>query len=88
MFQKGEDNKQHVIAYYSRQTTVAEEKYHSYELETLAVVESLKKFRVYLLDIQFKVITDCSAITYTAKKKDLCSTKNCSLVVGSTGIHV
>lgn len=71
LLQRGEDGKQRAVAYYSRQTTPAEEKYHSYELETLAVVESLKKFRVYLLDINFKVITDCSAITAASKKKDL-----------------
>lgn len=71
LLQKGQDNKQRAVAYYSRQTTPAEAKYHSYELETLAVVESLRKFRVYLLDIKFKVVTDCSAVKSAAKKKDL-----------------
>lgn len=33
----------HHVAYYSRQTTEDEQKLHSYELETLAVVER-KKF--------------------------------------------
>jgi hypothetical protein len=47
------------------------QKCHSYELETLAVVESLKKFRSYLLEIQFTVITDCNALKATSLKKQI-----------------
>lgn len=55
----------------SRKTTAAEEKYNSYELEVLAVIEAVKKFRVYLLGQPFKIITDCSAFEMTMRKKDL-----------------
>lgn len=48
-----------------------EAKYHSYELETLAVVETIKKYRVYLLGIRFKVVTDCNSLKTAATKKDL-----------------
>ncbi|CAH2227286.1 jg27653, partial [Pararge aegeria aegeria] len=34
------------VAYFSRKTTIDEEKLHAYELETLAVVASLSRFRV------------------------------------------
>ncbi|GFX24396.1 retrovirus-related Pol polyprotein from transposon 17.6 [Trichonephila clavipes] len=51
--------------------TPAEEKYSSYELEVLAVVNALKKFRTYLLGNHFKIITDCSAFQKTMDKKDL-----------------
>ncbi|KAL1490130.1 hypothetical protein ABEB36_012870 [Hypothenemus hampei] len=57
--------------YYSRTTTKTESVYHSFELETLAVIESIKRFRIYLIDINFKIITDCSAVRYTFNKKDL-----------------
>lgn len=59
------------VAYYSRHTNKAESKYHSFELETLAVVESLLKFRVYLLGITFKVVTDCNALKTASSKRDL-----------------
>ncbi|KAI8430206.1 hypothetical protein MSG28_000554 [Choristoneura fumiferana] len=59
------------VAYFSRQTTAEEQHYHSYELETLAVVSSLKRFRVYLLGLQFKVVTDCNALRTTLTKRDL-----------------
>lgn len=61
----------HPVAYYSRQTSPEEKNFHSYELETLAVVCSLRKFRVYLLGKEFKVITDCSALRSTFSKRDL-----------------
>lgn len=61
----------HPVFFYSRQTTDTEQKYHSYELETLAVVESLKKFRPYLLGLQFSVITDCNALKATSTKKQI-----------------
>lgn len=54
----------------SRKTTDAERKKHSYELEVLAIVEALKKFRHYLLGIPFKIVTDCQAFTKTMSKKD------------------
>ncbi|GFY00814.1 retrovirus-related Pol polyprotein from transposon 17.6 [Trichonephila clavipes] len=57
--------------YMSQKTTPAEEKYSSYELEVLAVVNALKKFRTYLLGNHFKIITDCSAFQKTMDKKDL-----------------
>lgn len=59
------------VAYFSRQTTPEESFWHSYELETIAVVLTLKKFRVYLIGLEFKVITDCNALRSTLTKRDL-----------------
>lgn len=59
------------VAYFSKQTTKDEEFFHSYELETLAVVCSLKRFRTYLIGINFKVYTDCNALRTTLTKRDL-----------------
>ncbi|CAG9132461.1 unnamed protein product [Plutella xylostella] len=72
LLQKANDTDQmRVVAYYSRQTSPEEKHFHAYELETLAVVDSLKKFRVYLLGTPFKVITDCRALRTTLTKRDL-----------------
>ncbi|KAJ8705933.1 hypothetical protein PYW07_010710 [Mythimna separata] len=60
-----------VVAYFSKRTSPCESRYHSYELETLSIFNALKHFRVYLLGIHFKVITDCNAIKSTVNKKDL-----------------
>lgn len=65
----GTNNK--VVAYFSRRITEPESKYTSYELETLAVYNSLKHFRAYLFSIKFKIITDCNAIKSTMYKKGL-----------------
>lgn len=72
LMQKGDDDqKWHPVYYASGKTTPAEEKYSSYELEVLAIIKGLRKFRIYLLGIPFKIITDCQAFAMTMKKKDL-----------------
>lgn len=38
----------------------------------LAIIKALTKFRVYLLGISFKIVTDCQAFTLTMNKRDLC----------------
>ncbi|GBM01009.1 Retrovirus-related Pol polyprotein from transposon 297 [Araneus ventricosus] len=70
LMQKSPDDKNfHPTYYMSKKTTDAEKKYSSYELEALAVIEAVKKFRVYLLGIPFKIVTDCSALEKTMQKK-------------------
>lgn len=41
-------------------------------MEILAIIKALKKFRVYLLGIPFKIITDCKTFAVTMKKKNTC----------------
>jgi len=72
LMQKKKDSKFHPVFYFSKRTTDVEAKYHSFELETLAVVYSLQRFRIYLQGIQFKIVTDCSALTLALNKKELC----------------
>ncbi|CAH2100995.1 unnamed protein product [Euphydryas editha] len=71
LLQKNKDGILCPVSYYSRKTTVDEQKMHSYELETLAVVASLNRFRVYFLGIPFKIYTDCNALRTTLTKRDL-----------------
>lgn len=59
------------VMYFSRATSRDEKVFHSYELETLAVVESIKRFHIYLAGINFTVITDCAAVRSTFTKRDL-----------------
>nr|XP_041630835.1 uncharacterized protein LOC121501839 [Drosophila kikkawai] len=62
------------VCYFSRHCTDAESRYHSYELETLAVVETLQRFRVYILGKPFRLVTDCSAIAKVKLNKELSRT--------------
>lgn len=64
------DGKRHVIAYFSKRTTAPESRYHSYELETLAVVNAVKHFRHYLHG-KFTVVTDCNSLQASRRKLDL-----------------
>ena len=60
-----EDNCLHPIYYKTRKTTDQERRYSSYELEILAVIAALRKFKVYLLGTHLKLVTDCNAFTKT-----------------------
>lgn len=71
LMQKQKDGNTKVVMYYSRQTTKEEMRYHSYEQETLAVVCALKYFRVYLVGVKFKILTDCNAFRLTLTKRDI-----------------
>lgn len=65
------ETKEWTIAYFSRQTRLTEQCYHSFELEALAVVESVKRFRHYLLGKHFILVTDCSAVKHALEKKEI-----------------
>ncbi|GBL86854.1 Retrovirus-related Pol polyprotein from transposon 17.6 [Araneus ventricosus] len=67
------DNDLHPVYYTSRKTSDTDRKYSSYELEVMAVIEALKKFRPYVLGIPFKIVTDCIAFKQTMSKKDISS---------------
>lgn len=71
LLQEHEGRRKRVVGYYSKSTQGAESKYHSYELETLAVVRALQHFRHYLIGIKFKIVTDCNSLKLTERKKDL-----------------
>lgn len=71
LMQRHGDGMLRPVAYYSRKTTKDEQNLHSFELETLAVIASLKRYRVYLLGLKFKIVTDCNALRTTLTKRDL-----------------
>lgn len=60
-----------MVGYFSKSTQGAELRYHSYELETLAIVRALQHFRHYLIGIDFKIVTDCNSLKLTERKRDL-----------------
>lgn len=71
LLQKQSSDQWTPVAYYSQSTNDAEFRYHSFELEMLAVVKSIKRFHIYLYGIQFTVITDCHALVYAINKAHL-----------------
>lgn len=71
LLQRQVDGRFHPVSYYSRRATAPESRYHSFELEALAVVYAVRRFRVYLSGMPFKIVTDCSALVLTMSKKAL-----------------
>lgn len=72
MQRSSEDSELHPIYFASWKTTEVEERYSSYELEVLAVIKALRKFRVYLTGVSFRIVTNCRAFMQTMSKKDIC----------------
>lgn len=71
ILQKQDDGKFHPVAYFSKRTTPDESKYHSYELETLAIVYALDRFKNFLDGIHFTIVTDCNSLVLTLNKKKI-----------------
>lgn len=71
LLQRQDDNKFHPVAFFSKTASDCESRYHSYELETLAIVYALDRFRVYLTGIAFTIISDCNSLVLTFNKKDV-----------------
>ena len=57
--------------YFSKRTIEAESKYHSFELETLAIIYSLRRFKMYPQGIKFKIVTDCNSFKLCSDKRDI-----------------
>lgn len=71
LLQRQIDKQMHPVFYFSKRTTEAEARYHGFELETLAIIYALRRFRIYLQGIPFTIVSDCSAVTQTLEKKDI-----------------
>lgn len=47
LLQKQKDEQFHPVFFFSKRTTNAESRYHSFELEMLAIINALKRFKIY-----------------------------------------
>ncbi|KAF7375484.1 DNA/RNA polymerase [Mycena sanguinolenta] len=61
----------HVIAFWSGKFNSAQQNYPVHDIELLAIVESLKKFRHLLLGAKFKILTDHKALQHFLTQKKL-----------------
>lgn len=67
LYQLDDNNEIAVIAFVSKTFKGAEKNYCTTEKELLAVVQCLKKFRIYVLGQPLTVITDNKALTFLDK---------------------
>lgn len=71
LLQKQQSGLWAAVAFFSKATNHAESKYHSFELEMLAVVRAVERFHLYLYGLDFAVVTDCNALVYAVNKANL-----------------
>lgn len=66
-----EDNEFHPVLFMSKVTTKDQQKWFSYELEMYAIFLAITKWRNYLIDLKFTVITDCEALKTAMNKQEV-----------------
>lgn len=71
LLQKQKNGAWSPVAYFSQTTNQAESRYHSFELEMLAVVRAIERFHIYLYGVDFTIVTDCNALVYAVNKANL-----------------
>lgn len=71
LFQRDDDGVEHPIAFYSQKLNAAQRNYNTTELECLAAVLSVKKFRGYVEGHPFTIITDHSSLKWLMSQRDL-----------------
>ena len=62
--QHDDEGKEHPIAYGSQTLTIHQKNYDTTQLEALAIIWALKKYRHYLYGKKFKIITDHKALVW------------------------
>ena len=71
LIERESDNLFYPIFCFSTRTSEVKARYHSFKLETLAVIYALRRFRIYLQGIPFKIVTDRNAWKLTLDKQDV-----------------
>jgi hypothetical protein len=64
------------VAFFSRTLNNAEQRHSSVEKEAYAIVESLRKWRHYLIGRHFKLITDQRSVAFMFDSKAMGKIKN------------
>lgn len=71
LYQKDENDHEHPIYFFSKKLNPAQRKYTVTELECLAAVLSVKKFRPFIEGQEFKILTDHSSLKWLMSQRDL-----------------
>ncbi|QQP58573.1 Uncharacterized protein FKW44_003939, partial [Caligus rogercresseyi] len=64
------------VAFYSRTLSPSEKRHPSVEKEAYAIVESIRKWRHFLLGRHFTLITDQESVSYVFNQRHTCKIKN------------
>lgn len=71
LLQLQSDGHLHPVVYTSRQTSAAEQRCHSHEMEALAAEWTLERLRTYLSGNDLTAVTVCSVLRGTMSKRDV-----------------
>ena len=71
LYQVNDNGEEHPVAFMSQKLNSAQRNYSITELECLAAVLAVKKFRAYIEGSHFKIITDHASLKWLMSQKDL-----------------
>ena len=71
LMQSGDDGQLHPVSYSSKILTPAQQKYSAFERELLALKIFCEKYRIYLINKEFTVIVDNSALLHLNKIRNI-----------------
>lgn len=71
LFQYDDEGKEHPIAYVSQKLNKSQKNYTVTELECMAAVVCVNKFRPYIEGLPFRIITDHSSLKWLMSQRDL-----------------
>jgi len=71
LFQVDDDGAERPISFISQKLNAAQKNYSTTELECLAVIISIKRFRCYIEGYPFKIYTDHASLQWLMTQKDL-----------------
>ncbi|XP_067629120.1 uncharacterized protein [Eurosta solidaginis] len=71
LMQEDDNGQERPIAYMSQKLNKAQRNYSVTELECLAVVLAIKRFRMYIEGMEFKVVTDHASLRWLMQQQDL-----------------
>ena len=71
LYQVDDSGDEHPVAFMSHKLNSAQKNYSVTELECLAAVLTIKKFRQYIEGTRFKIITDHASLKWLMSQKDL-----------------
>lgn len=64
LLQRDDNGELRLVYAISRRTTEPEQRYHSSKMELLAIIWAVSRLRPMLINVKFKIISDCQALIY------------------------
>ena len=70
------------VAYFPRSLKASENNYGAFNIELMAVIDTIRHFKVYLVGKPFLILTDCKSLVPVLKKRKATTKKSSKMATG------